>query len=131
MALKRRKTVGGLRPSKSSPISAVADNTGSDSDVYTHLGQSKPDNGTKRRVRQFHIDSRFPQRRNPAKDTAVPVMQPTSIDKLISGIWRQLHSPIDLSLLSGVCSGLILFGLFGTNSPSVSGTGSRYTDRGQ
>ena len=50
-------------------------------------------------VRQFQSEPRFPQRSRPeSKEPVVPPMQPTSAEKFISGIWRQLHSPIQLSL---------------------------------
>ncbi|KAL2803422.1 hypothetical protein BJX63DRAFT_67995 [Aspergillus granulosus] len=48
-------------------------------------------------VRQVHSDTSFPQRKKPSQDFAPPVLEPSSTDKLISGIWRQLHSPVNLS----------------------------------
>lgn len=58
--------------------------------------------GTKPSVRQVHSDTRFPQRKNPRQEYSLPVMEPTSADKLIAGIWRQLHSPVKLSRLPSV-----------------------------
>lgn len=52
-------------------------------------------------VRQVHSDTRFPQRKRSNKHT-VPVLEPTSADKLIAGIWRQLHSSVRLSRLDSV-----------------------------
>ncbi|KAJ0413310.1 SET domain protein [Aspergillus carlsbadensis] len=47
-------------------------------------------------VRQVHSDTGFPQRMNP-KDLKPPVLEPSSTDKLLAGIWRQIYSPLKLS----------------------------------
>lgn len=52
-------------------------------------------------ARQVHTETRFPLRKKPTKDT--PVLEPTSTDKLIAGIWRQLFSSVQLSRSSSVC----------------------------
>lgn len=103
VARKRRKTVGGLRLSKGSSANAIEDNSESDDDTHSPANPPNPDNWGNDRARQCHINTRFPQRRNPANDSAIPVVQPTSADKLISGIWRQLHSRINLTFPSPVC----------------------------
>lgn len=100
---KRRKTVGGLRLSKASPVNAVADDTSSDSDTHSPTNQPNTDDWKNDPARQCHINTRFPQRRKSAKDTGMPVVQSTSADKFISGIWRQLHSRINLTFPSPVC----------------------------
>lgn len=104
-ACKRRKTVGGLRLSKHSPANAIADDIdiSSESDIGAPTNCPKPGNGGSHHARQCHIGTRFPQRRNPAKDCAMPVVQPAPAEKLVSTIWRQLHSPIELTLPSPVC----------------------------
>ncbi|KAL2826363.1 hypothetical protein BJY01DRAFT_229781 [Aspergillus pseudoustus] len=95
----RHKTVGGLRPSKSSTLVSATEQLDSDTDSGAGSDHLQP-SGVKNQpsVRQFHSDARFPQRKRPFKDTGAPALQPSSIDKLISGIWRQVHSPITLSV---------------------------------
>ncbi|EPS31287.1 hypothetical protein PDE_06242 [Penicillium oxalicum 114-2] len=93
----RRKTVSGLRPSVSSiPLArtepSVADSDSNDEDdPNSHGVLNQPI------VRQLH-SARFPQRQNPTTGTEAPTLQPSSIDKLICGIWRQVHSPTTLSV---------------------------------
>lgn len=53
-------------------------------------------------VRQVHTETRFPQRKKPGKEG--PVLEPTSTDRLIAGIWRQLFSPVQLARVSSVSS---------------------------
>ena len=123
IAAKRRKTVGGLRLSKASPADTIAEGSDSDSSICGPLKSPRLDNGRGGLTRQCHINTRFPQRRNPAKDCAVPAAQPTSADKLISGIWRQLHSPINLALPSPVSiDGESDLGMSVTDCVLVSGT---------
>ncbi|KAI2704637.1 hypothetical protein CBS147354_9631 [Penicillium roqueforti] len=94
----RHKTVSGLRPSKSSAIAVATEDSGSDSDAETG-SRLRPSNvRIEPSVRQFHSDTRIPQRKKPTKDAAVPTLQPSSIDKFIAGIWRQVHSPVTLSV---------------------------------
>lgn len=95
--------MGGLRLSKTSVTSAIAGNTESDGSSQPPVVLPEPVIAAQHHARQFHIDTRFPQRRNPAKDSARPAIRPNSADKLISGIWRQLHSPIKLTLPLPVC----------------------------
>ncbi|KUM55967.1 hypothetical protein ACN42_g11266 [Penicillium freii] len=93
----RHKTVSGLRPSKLSAIAVAREDSGSDSDADTGTRLRPSNVRIEPSVRQFHSDTRFPQRRKPTKDAAVPTLQPSSIDKFIAGIWRQVHSPVTLS----------------------------------
>lgn len=98
----RHKTVSGLRPSKSSAIAVTTEESDSDPDTGSRL---RPSNvRIEPSVRQFHSDTRFPQRKKPMKDSATPALQPSSIDKFIAGIWRQVHSPVTLSVSFPVCS---------------------------
>lgn len=93
----RHKTVSGLRPSKSQAIAVRMEDVESDKDaVAEDCLQSS--NTTEPLVRQFHCDTRFPQRKRAANDSATPKLQPSSIDKFITGIWRQVHSSITLSV---------------------------------
>ncbi|PLB33745.1 SET domain-containing protein [Aspergillus candidus] len=55
--------------------------------------ESTRPSGETRSIRQVHSDSRFPLRK-PRQEPVVPVMTPTSTDKLLSGIWRQIHSEV-------------------------------------
>ncbi|KAF3025413.1 hypothetical protein E8E15_010088 [Penicillium rubens] len=92
----RHKTVSGLRPSKSSAIAVETEESDSDPDTGSRL---RPSNvRIEPSVRQFHSDTRFPQRKRPRKDAATPALQPSSVDKFIAGIWRQVHSPVTLSV---------------------------------
>lgn len=45
-------------------------------------------------IRQVHTETP-PQRENPVNEA--PVLEPTSTDKLIAGIWRQLYLPVQLT----------------------------------
>jgi hypothetical protein len=92
------KTVSGLRPSKSSAIAVVTQDSGSDSDADAAGCLRASNVRIEPSVRQCHSDTRFPQRKKPMKSTTPPTLQPSTIDKLISGIWRQVHSPITLSV---------------------------------
>lgn len=94
----KHKTVSGLRPSKSSAIAVVTDDSGSDSDARTGARLRPSKVRIEPSFRQLHSDTRFPQRKRPAKSTTAPTLQPSTIDKLISGIWRQVHSPVNLSV---------------------------------
>ncbi|KAJ5926267.1 SET domain-containing protein [Penicillium verrucosum] len=94
----RHKTVSGLRPSKSAAIAVATDNSESDSDADTGTRLRQSNIRIEPLVRQFHSDTRFPQRKKPTKDAAAPTLQPSSIDKFIAGIWRQVHSPVTLSV---------------------------------
>ncbi|KAK2800028.1 hypothetical protein FQN50_008267 [Emmonsiellopsis sp. PD_5] len=82
-ARKRRKIVGGLRLH-----SAV-----SGDDHAPPPNQCTP----KISSRQVHNDTRFPQRK-PPQEPVIPILEPTSGDKLISGIWRQIFSGTQLTL---------------------------------
>lgn len=93
----RHKTVSGLRPSKSQAIAVRMEDVESDKDAMAE-DYLQSSNTTEPLVRQFHCDTRFPQRKRTANDPATPKLQPSSIDKFISGIWRQVHSPITLSV---------------------------------
>ena len=54
-----------------------------------------------RSIRQVHMEIRLPQRKKPVNEA--PVLEPTSTDKLIAGIWRQVYSPVQLTRSSSVC----------------------------
>ncbi|KAI9375784.1 hypothetical protein BJX61DRAFT_493067 [Aspergillus egyptiacus] len=84
---KRHKTVSGLRLPR--PTGTAKGNPSRESDSQDEL--YKPS------VRQVHSDTRFPQRRKPGQDGIPPPLEPTSTDKLLAGIWRQVHSPVELS----------------------------------
>lgn len=98
----RHKAVGGLRPSKNSAIAVVAEDIESDNDTdagdHSRAANANANVRTEPSIRQFQSDTRFPQRKRRANDLATPTLQPSSIDKLIAGIWRQVHSPITLSV---------------------------------
>ena len=87
---KRRKTVSSLRPVKHSASATPAPDS---------------EDGSLS-VRQVHTETRFPQRKKPAKEGSV--LEPTSTDRLISGIWRQLFSPVQFARLSSVCLSIFL-----------------------
>ncbi|KNG86189.1 SET domain protein [Aspergillus nomiae NRRL 13137] len=100
--LKRRKTVSGLRLAPHNQDAAIA-GAESQIDGYTAPDSNgMTDDAQKSSVRQVHSDTRFPQRKNPSKDTSAPVLEPTSTDKLIAGIWRQVFSPVQLSRFHSV-----------------------------
>ncbi|PGG95354.1 hypothetical protein GX51_08270 [Blastomyces parvus] len=90
-ARKRRKVLGGLRP-------------------RSEMNSSKLST-SKISLRQVHGDTRFPQRKQP-QEPAVPVLEPTSGEKLIRGIWRQIFSGARLSLSEPACPSS--FGTFRT-----------------
>ncbi|GFN15319.1 SET domain-containing protein [Aspergillus tubingensis] len=97
---KRRKTISNLRPAKATTI-----HPGRSLDAeYESLSSAAAadSSGSKPSVRQVHSDTRFPQRKNPRQEYSLPVLEPTSADKLIAGIWRQLHSPVKLSRLPSI-----------------------------
>lgn len=94
----RHKTVSGLRPSKTSAIAVVTEDSGSDSDTNTGVRLRPSNVRIEPSFRQLHSDTRFPQRKRRTKGTTTPPLQPSTIDKLISGIWRQVHSPVNLSV---------------------------------
>jgi hypothetical protein len=89
---KRRKVVGGLRLAPVSPVL-----TNCESEHTGTAGQNR-----KKSSRQVHNETRFPQRK-PRQEQVVPVMEPTSSDKLISGIWRQIFSGIHLTISDPAC----------------------------
>ncbi|GAQ33213.1 SET domain protein [Aspergillus niger] len=97
---KRRKTISTLRPAQATTIhpetSVDAEYDSLSSEAAAGSSGSKPS------VRQVQSDTRFPQRKNPRQEYSLPVLEPTSADKLIAGIWRQLHSPVKLSRLPSI-----------------------------
>ncbi|KAK2867785.1 hypothetical protein FQN49_003476 [Arthroderma sp. PD_2] len=84
---KRRKLVGGLRLCSS----ASRDEVDGHNNVEGVIGER--DITT---CRQLLGGSRFPQRK-PPQNTSAPVLEPTSGDRLILGIWRQIFSNIRLT----------------------------------
>ncbi|KAG2420915.1 hypothetical protein HFD88_000529 [Aspergillus terreus] len=97
---KRRKTVGGLRLAPTSNASTASE-TESNSDEQSSTAAADA-SSRKSSIRQVHSDTRFPQRKKPGHDSAAPVLEPTSTDKLIAGIWRQVFSPVRLNRVPSV-----------------------------
>ncbi|KAJ9267506.1 hypothetical protein DTO212C5_5982 [Paecilomyces variotii] len=91
---KRRKVVGGLRlQNQGSNSTSVSDDAASDSGSAHERGDASENIS----VRQVLSDvTRFPLRKHKRK-VAGPVLEPTSVDRLIAGIWRQVHSSVQLS----------------------------------
>ncbi|KAL4887658.1 hypothetical protein BJY04DRAFT_176372, partial [Aspergillus karnatakaensis] len=87
---KRHKTTSGLRLPHSSSTKQQGPSGSCDNETLDDLASSKS-------TRQVHTDTRFPQRVKPGQGISPPVLEPTSTDKLIAGIWRQVHSPVQLS----------------------------------
>ncbi|KAF9882797.1 hypothetical protein FE257_005145 [Aspergillus nanangensis] len=92
---KRRKTVSGLRlaPAGITPATTETESDCHDQDASATV---TPHGSLKSSIRQVHSDTRFPVRKKPGHDSA-PVLEPTSTDKLISGMWRQVYSPVQLT----------------------------------
>ena len=97
---KRRKVVGGLRlQNQGSNSASVSDDAASDSGSAHERGDASENIS----VRQVLSDvTRFPLRKHKRK-VAGPVLEPTSVDRLIAGIWRQVHSSVQLSMPTLVC----------------------------
>ncbi|RAL07351.1 SET domain-containing protein [Aspergillus homomorphus CBS 101889] len=96
---KRRKTVGGLRLARKD---ASRQTQPDGSDNSTSPSNAADSHAPGQFVRQVHSDTRFPLRKKSGEGLPLPVLQPTSADKLIAGIWRQLHSPVQLSRFSSI-----------------------------
>lgn len=94
----RHKAVGGLRPSKKPAIALVTEGIDSDNEVDAEDRLRPANVRIEPSIRQLQSDTRFPQRKRRANDSATPTLQPSSIDKLVSGIWRQVHAPVTLSV---------------------------------
>lgn len=95
---KRRKTVGGLRISNST----------SSVDGLDTIATASPTCGAT--TRRLQIKSRgFPQRKR-RSDFDVHVLQPSSIDKFVGGIWKQVFSSIELTPTSFVSSSIPISG---------------------
>ncbi|PGH11479.1 hypothetical protein AJ79_04854 [Helicocarpus griseus UAMH5409] len=85
---KRRKVVGGLR--LRSAIGPIVPSTC----VSTHCnGSGNVSDKARSKIssRQVCSANRFPQRK-PPQEPVIPALEPTSGEKLISGIWRQIFS---------------------------------------
>ncbi|KAL5002006.1 hypothetical protein BDV10DRAFT_158078 [Aspergillus recurvatus] len=91
--LKRHKTVSGLRL----PRSSSADKNNPRLAQNQETSHEYPHDAMPKSIRQVHSDTRFPQRAKPGQGLEPPVLEPTSSDKLISGIWRQIYSSVQLS----------------------------------
>ncbi|KAH8428475.1 SET domain-containing protein [Aspergillus melleus] len=100
---KRRKTVSSLRLAPFKSIASPNEEELEKDDQDTSVPGSSVSHPQTASIRQVHSDTGFPQRKKPGRDSSVPVMEPTSTDKLISGIWRQVFSPVQLSRLPSVC----------------------------
>lgn len=99
---KRRKVVGGLRLRSLAPKNDLTADT--DTDNNAHDGTTSSKIRRKPSPRQVRSDNaRFPQRK-PHQGPAIPVMEPTSGDKLILGIWQQIFSGIQRTSSDSVCS---------------------------
>ncbi|KAI9036992.1 SET domain-containing protein [Aspergillus affinis] len=99
---KRRKTVSGLRLAPFKSTASLNEEELEKDNQDTSVPGSGVSDPQTASIRQVHSDTGFPQRKKPG-DSSVPVMEPTSTDKLISGIWRQVFSPVQLSRLPSVC----------------------------
>lgn len=92
--------MGGLRLAPASNASTASETeTNSDEQSSTAAADAS---SLKPSIRQVHSDTRFPQRKKPGHDSAAPVLEPTSTDKLIAGIWRQVFSPVRLNRVPSV-----------------------------
>ncbi|KAL4931659.1 SET domain-containing protein [Aspergillus undulatus] len=89
---KRHKTVSGLRLPHTS-----RSKTGRTNSSYHDLEGNKTHDKASKSIRQVESDTRFPQRAKPGLGLEPPVLEPTSTDKLIAGIWKQVYSPVELS----------------------------------
>ncbi|GFF39863.1 SET domain-containing protein SNOG_11806 [Aspergillus udagawae] len=92
---KRHKTVSGLRPSRH--LQPAGTTVESPEPAHSGDSHSEDQDTASGSVRQVHSDTGFPQRRKAGQDYVAPVLEPTSTDKLIAGIWRQMYSPVKLS----------------------------------
>ncbi|KLJ10672.1 hypothetical protein EMPG_13946 [Blastomyces silverae] len=96
---KRRKVVGGLQPRSEMDFNRPS----TCADAHRTAGED-PSNNSRSKIshRQAHGDTRFPQRK-PLQEPVVPTLEPTSGEKLIRGIWRQIFSSVRLSLSEPAC----------------------------
>ena len=90
----KRKAVGGLRPARA-VISGI-DEVESDSeaeDEHNNVQQQQQQQQQSYSTRQLQSDVRsFPQRRKqPPKK---PSLKPSTLDKLIQGVWEQIYGSI-------------------------------------
>ncbi|KAL4985941.1 hypothetical protein BDW68DRAFT_198348 [Aspergillus falconensis] len=90
---KRHKTLSGLRL----PDSSSGDKTKPRLPQSQEASHGYSHDAMPKSIRQVHSDTRFPQRAKPGQGLEPPVLEPTSSDKLISGIWRQIYSSVRLS----------------------------------
>ncbi|KAL2814693.1 SET domain protein [Aspergillus cavernicola] len=96
---KRRKTMSGLRLARVTATGLTESNNGDSGSLTFNTTDSNCPNQP---IRQVHSDTRFPQRKKPRQEFSLPILEPTSADKLIAGIWRQLHSPVQLSSFTSI-----------------------------
>ncbi|KAL4936218.1 hypothetical protein BDV06DRAFT_228108 [Aspergillus oleicola] len=90
---KRHKTVGGLqlphshRKKQGAKIRPIQDEA-----IGNEINSDAP-----KSIRQVESETRFPQRAKPGQGLEPPVLEPTSTDRLIAGIWKQVYSSVKLS----------------------------------
>ncbi len=81
---KRRKTTGGLRVRQASTVETPDD----------YVAPASTGNST---VRQLQTKSRdFPQRKK-KNGEGVYQLQPSSVDKFVTGMWKQMFSSVELT----------------------------------
>ncbi|KAL4946931.1 hypothetical protein BDW69DRAFT_190725, partial [Aspergillus filifer] len=90
---KRHKTVGGLQL----PRSYLQKQGASIKPIQTGSADTSGSNQASKSIRQFESDTRFPQRAKPGAGLKPPTLEPTSTDRLIAGIWKQIYSSVHLS----------------------------------
>ncbi|KAL4794577.1 hypothetical protein BDV19DRAFT_364830 [Aspergillus venezuelensis] len=94
---KRHKTVGGLQlPASRSNHQRQGAKLRPIQDGPAD-GPSSQSNQASKSTRQFESDTRFPQRAKPGAGLEPPTLEPTSTDRLIAGIWKQIYSSVELS----------------------------------
>ncbi|KAF5872145.1 uncharacterized protein Bfra_005499 [Botrytis fragariae] len=96
---KRRKTIGGLTIRRGG-----CDEMPDDSSTSSQAGNST--------VRQLQTESRvFPQRKK-RNDHGIHQLQPSSVEKFVAGVWKQIYSNVELApmLLDSDCVPIIASG---------------------
>ncbi len=84
---KRRKTTGGLRVRQANTVETPDDN----------IAPSATGNSSARRLQTKSRE--FPQRKMKT-DQGVHELQPSSVEKFVAGLWKQMFTSIDLTLIA-------------------------------